>query len=128
MVNAPKSCENCEKNAQIMQKKVQKCEKWEEVRNANAMQKWNQNSHRIASHYCDKFFFAFFCIAFASHYHPCQIVQSQLFTSLWNGCHQWLSVIKLIQVSASFMFLIHDYLLCHCWKARANDHLHNYMP
>jgi hypothetical protein len=38
----------------------------------NVMRKWNQNSNRIALHYCDKKFliFAFFCIAFASHYHP----------------------------------------------------------
>jgi hypothetical protein len=48
MVNAPKSCEKGEKNAQNMQKKVQKCEKCEKVRNANAMRKWDQNSHRIA--------------------------------------------------------------------------------
>jgi hypothetical protein len=36
--NAPKSCEKFEKNAQKMAK----------MRNANAMQKWNQNLHRIA--------------------------------------------------------------------------------
>jgi hypothetical protein len=37
-------CEKCEKRAM-------KCEK---VRNANAIRKWNQNSHRIASHYYSK--------------------------------------------------------------------------
>jgi hypothetical protein len=31
--------EKCEKNAQNMQKMMQKCKK---VRNANALQKWNQ--------------------------------------------------------------------------------------
>jgi hypothetical protein len=34
--------EKCEKNAQNMQKMMQKCK---EVRNANALQKWNHNSH-----------------------------------------------------------------------------------
>jgi hypothetical protein len=41
-----KICLKSEKNAQNMLKK--KCEKCEKVRNANAMRKWNQNSHRIA--------------------------------------------------------------------------------
>jgi hypothetical protein len=57
-------------------KKVRKCEK---VQNVNAMQKWNQNSPCIASHYCKKKkrIFAFFCIAFASHYHPCCLATFQ---------------------------------------------------
>jgi hypothetical protein len=58
-----KKCENA--------KNAKKCEK---MRNANAMRKWNQNSHRIASHRTTvtKIFriFAFFRIAIALHYHP----------------------------------------------------------
>jgi hypothetical protein len=46
MVNAPKSCKKCEKNAQIMQKKCKNAKKCEKVQNVNVMQKWNQNSHR----------------------------------------------------------------------------------
>jgi hypothetical protein len=54
--NAPTSCEKCEKNAQNMQKKSAKMQK---VQNVNVMQKWNQNSHRIALHYCNKKFHIF---------------------------------------------------------------------
>ncbi len=53
-INAPKSCEKCEKN---MQKKVQK------VRNGNAIQKWNQNSHRTTV--TKKFAFFLHCIRIA---------------------------------------------------------------
>ncbi len=37
-----------------------------------------------------------------------QIVESQLSTSLWNGYHQRLSDIKLIQITAIFSFLSQD--------------------
>jgi hypothetical protein len=55
-----KKCENA--------KNAKKCEKLR-----NAMRKWNQNLHSIASHYYEENFshFCIFCIAFASHYHPC---------------------------------------------------------
>ncbi len=52
-------------------KNVKKCEK---VWNANVMQKWNQNSHRITSHYYRNFFFAFSHF-FASHSH-CTTISS----------------------------------------------------
>jgi hypothetical protein len=63
------SAKKCEKKCEKSAKNAKKCEK---VRNANAMRKWNQNSHRIASHYYRKKIriFALFRIAFASHYHP----------------------------------------------------------
>ncbi len=66
------------------------------------------------------------------------VVESQLFTSLWNRYHQWLSGIELIQISAFFSFLSEDQPLFHCWKANRglklsrnsgapeNDHLHIY--
>jgi hypothetical protein len=39
-----------------MQKKVRNAKKCKKLRNANAMRKWNQDLHRIASHYCEENF------------------------------------------------------------------------
>jgi hypothetical protein len=46
-----------------------------------------------------------------------QVVESHLFTSLWNKYHQWLSNIELIQTSDFSSFLFKNYSLFHCWKA-----------
>ncbi len=46
-----------------------------------------------------------------------QVVESQLFTSLWNRFHQQLSDLELIQISAFLSFLFLDQPLFHCWKA-----------
>ncbi len=59
---------NAQKNAK--KKKLRKCKECEKVRDANAMRKWNQNSHRTT---VTIFFFAFSPF-FASHYHPCVVV------------------------------------------------------
>ncbi len=65
-----------------------------------------------------------------------QVVESQLFTFLWNGYPQWLSDIQLIQISAFFSFLFLDWPLFLCWRANRylkfsrnlqtpeNDHVH----
>jgi hypothetical protein len=66
--NLVKSAKKCEKIAK-------KCEKCEKVQNANAMQKWNQNSHRTTTGIFFRIF-ALFCIAFASHYHPWFVPQT----------------------------------------------------
>jgi hypothetical protein len=67
-----------------------------------------------------------------------QVVESQLFTSLWNGNHRRISDVKLIQVISAFQLLLPGLtLLSHCWRANRglissrysrtpdNDHLHN---
>ncbi len=46
-----------------------------------------------------------------------QVLESQLFTSLWNRYHQWLPDIELIQTSAFCNFLSVDKPRFHCWKA-----------
>jgi hypothetical protein len=56
------------KSARKLHKICKKVRKREKVRNANAMRKWNQNSHCIASHYCNKKK-SHFRIFFASHSH-----------------------------------------------------------
>ncbi len=48
--------EKCAKYA----KKCENAKECNKVRNANAMQKWNQNWHCIALYYCNKIFFVAF--------------------------------------------------------------------
>jgi hypothetical protein len=45
-----------------------------------------------------------------------QVVEPQLFTSLWNTYKHWLSDIELIQMSAFARLLFQDWSLFHCWK------------
>jgi hypothetical protein len=87
---------------------------------------------------------AFEGTAFKLGVQNCQIlnkvlVESQLFSCLWNNYHQWLADIELIQISGLFSsFLSQDYTLFHCSRANRglklprnlptpkNDHLHFY--
>jgi hypothetical protein len=75
-------CKESAKNAKICKESAKNAKLCKKVRNANAMRKQNQNSHRIASHYNRKKIriFELFCIAFASHYHPWR---SRSTLSLW---------------------------------------------
>jgi hypothetical protein len=46
-----------------------------------------------------------------------QVAEPQLFTSMWNKYHQWLSDIGLYQTRSFFSFFFQDKPLFHCWKA-----------
>jgi hypothetical protein len=79
--------------SQLKHQKVVKSAKkmWEKVRKMRKSakcdaRKWNQNSHRIVSHYYRKKnrIFALFRIAFASHYHPWW--QWWILTNSKSGC------------------------------------------
>ncbi len=55
-----------------------------------------------------------------------QVVETQLFISLWNRYHQRLSDIELIQISAFSSFLFHDEPLFYCSKANRGLKLSRY--